>query len=120
MVVDSAAILAAHKAFPKGSSLGASRLQAQHLIDAISGTISLVSRSQPVPFSIFGRRGGSGAVALMSSCCRLYNKRSTKDRMCLALSGYLSLMQTGWNFLLFVFLGIVLSCEQRSHVSANV
>ena len=83
-------------------------------------TWRLVSRSQPLPFSIFGRRGGSGAVALMSSCCRLYNKRSTKHRMCLALSGYLSLMQTGWNFLLFVFLRIVLSCERRSHVSANV
>ena len=56
----------------------------------------------------------------MSSCCRLYDKRSTKDRICLALSGYLSLMQTGWNFLLFVFLRNGLSCERRSHVSANV
>ena len=40
LVVDSAAILAALKAFPKCSSPGASILRAQHLIDAISGTIS--------------------------------------------------------------------------------
>ena len=40
LVVDSAAILAALKAFPKGSSSGASRLRTQHFIDAISGTIS--------------------------------------------------------------------------------
>ena len=88
--------------------------------DADECGIGVISRSQPLLFSIFGRRGESGAVALMSSCCRLYDKRSTKDRICLALSGYLSLMQTGWNFLLFVFLRIVLSCERRSHVSANV
>ena len=41
LVVDSAAILAAPKAFPKGSRPGASRLHGQHLIDAISGSISL-------------------------------------------------------------------------------
>ena len=41
LVVGSAAIHAALKAFPKGSSPRASRLRAQHLIDAISGTISL-------------------------------------------------------------------------------
>ena len=40
LVVDSAAILAALKAFPKCSSPGASRLLAQHLIDFITGTIS--------------------------------------------------------------------------------
>ena len=65
---------------------------------SITTTSGIVSRSHYLPFSIFGRRRWSGAVTLMSSCCRLYDKRSTKDRMCLALSGYLSLMQTGWNF----------------------
>ena len=28
---------------------------------------------------------GSGAIALKSSCCRLYDKRATKDRMSMVL-----------------------------------
>ena len=50
----------------------------------------------------------------------LMDRPASSYLMWLALSGYLYLMQTGWNFLLFVFLRIVLLCERRSHVSANV
>ena len=56
-------------------------------------------------------------VALKSSCCRLGYKRTTKHQKSLAMSGYLCLIYTDWNF---VFLQIVLSRERCSHVPANV
>ena len=40
LTVDSPAIIAALRAFPRGSSLGFSKLRAQHLLDATVGTIA--------------------------------------------------------------------------------
>ena len=39
-MVESTAVLAALRAFPKATSPGASKLHAQHILDAVSGTIA--------------------------------------------------------------------------------